>query len=265
MKQTLKLAFSLLLIVLIQSCNSTPDEFNKGYEFFTNKNYDSSLYYFDRVPSDNEAWIDSVKAMKIMCFTGMAQNQKWKMLGLANTTFSADTALIAKGSISLEKVLTSIWKKDSMDMFYRVIDEHGDNLPNSAIKASLNKYEDKMLLGYYWEGIRAYRGMKLYFSREIIKDYRGNDEGLKIHGKSAKSRSGWKKDGAIYKNISYSKEGIYTVHPRIFKNSKQYFSKRGSMRFIGNDTIKINYGQRLNSSSKVYFVRGKEKDAEKLP
>ena len=200
-----------------------------------------------------------------MCFSGMAQNQKWEMLGLANVTFSADTALIAEGAISLEKALTSIWGKDSMDMLYRVIDEHRDDLPNSAINASLNKYEDKMLLGYYWEGIKSFRGNKLYFLREIIKDYRGNDEGLKIHGKSAKSRNGWRKNGAIYKNISYNKEGVYDVHPRIFKNSKQYFSKRGSMRFIGNDTIKINYGQRLNSSSKVYFVRGKEIDTENLP
>ncbi|MDC1403560.1 hypothetical protein N8328_04060 [Crocinitomicaceae bacterium] len=265
MKSIAILTFSLTLLYALQSCNSTPDAFTKGYEYYTVQSYDSSLYYFDRLLPENEEWLDSAKAMKIKCFEGMAKNHKWAMLGAANSSYSADTLLIAEGAKYLERELTSIWKKDSLDMLYRVIDQHKTKLPNSAITGALNSYEDEMLLGYYWKGIKFLKGQKLYFTREAIKDYKGNDDDLKIHGKSALKTSFWKKNIAIYKNISYDSAGIYQVHPRIYKGYKQYFSKRGSMKFIGNDTIKINYEQRLSSSSKVYFVRGDKIEAEDVP
>ena len=265
MKSIAILTFSLTLLYALQSCNSTPDAFTKGYEYYTVQSYDSSLYYFDRLLPENEEWLDSAKAMKIKCFEGMAKNHKWAMLGAANSSYSADTLLIAEGAKYLERELTSIWKKDSLDMLYRVIDQHKTKLPNSAITGALNSYEDEMLLGYYWKGIKYLKEQKLYFTREVIKDYKGNDDDLKIHGKSALKTNGWKKNIAIYKNISYDSAGIYQVHPRIYKGYKQYFSKRGSMKFIGNDTIKINYEQRLNTSSKVYFVRGDKIEAEDVP
>lgn len=265
MKSITTLLIPILLIYLLQSCNSAPDAFTKGYEFYTSKNYDSSLYYFDRLLPEHEDWLDSAKAMKIKCFQGMTKDHKWGMLGAANSTYGVDSLLINEGAKYLEKELVSIWKKDSMDMLYRIIDQHKTKLPSSAITAALNGYEDDLLLGYYWKGIKSLKGQKLYFTREIIKDYKGNDEGLKIHGKSALQTSYWNKNLAIYKNISYDSAGIYQVHPRIYKGYKQYFSKRGSMKFLGKDTLKINYGQRLSTSNKVYFVRGDKIEAEDLP
>lgn len=267
MKSITTLLIPILLIYLLQSCNSAPDAFTKGYEFYTSKNYDSSLYYFDRLLPEHEDWLDSAKAMKIKCFQAMTKDHKWDMLGAANSTYGVDSLLINEGAKYLEKELVSIWKKDSMDMLYRIIDQHKTKLPSSAITAALNGYEESVLSGYEWLGSRSMKGQKLYFVREIAKDWKGNDEGNKIQGKSNRSINGWTKNNIIYRNIAYDSAGIYHVQPRIFKGygSRQYFSSRGSMRIISKDTLKINYEQRLKTTSRVYFIRGDKLEAEDLP
>ena len=267
MKSIATLTFSLTLLYALQSCNSAPDVFTKGYEYYTAQSYDSSLYYFDRLLPENEEWLDSAKAMKIKCFEGMAKNHKWAMLGAANSSYSADTILIAEGAKYLERELTSIWKKDSLDMLYRVIDQHKTKLPNSAVTAALNGYEESILAGYEWVGSGSLKGQKLYFVREIAKDWKGNDQGNKIQGKSNRSKNGWTKNNIIYRNIAYDSAGIYNVQPRIFKSygNRQYFSKHGSMRIIGKDTLKINYGKSLRSKSINFFIRGDKIEAEDLP
>ena len=93
----------------------------------------------------------------------MAKNHKWDMLGAANSTYGTDTLLIAEGAKYLEKELTSIWKKDSLEMLYRVIDQHKTKLPNSAITAALNGYEESILTGYVWQGTSPNKGQEIYF------------------------------------------------------------------------------------------------------
>lgn len=269
MKFITTLIFPLAFIYVLQGCNSAPDVFTKGYEYYTAKSYDSSLYYFDRLLPENAEWLDSAKTMKIKCFEGMAKNHKWNMLGAANSTYGADTLLIAEGAKYLEKELKSIWKKDSLEMLYRVIDQHKTKLPNSAITAALNGYEESILSGYVWQGTYPYKGQEIYFVREIVKDWKGNDQGNKMQGKSNRSKSGWTKNNVIYRNIAYDSAGIYDIQPRIFQSgyyrNKQYFSKHGSMQIISKDTLNINYGKSLRSKDKVFFVRGDKIEAEDLP
>ena len=152
-------------------------------------------------------------------------------------------------------------------MLYRVIDQHKTKLPNSAVTAALNGYEESILAGYEWIGSGSLKGQKLYFIREIAKDWKGNDQGNKIQGKSNRSKNGWTKNNIIYRNIAYDSAGIYNVQPRIFKSygNRQYFSTHGSMRIIGKDTLKINYGKSLRSKSINFFIRGDKKEAEDLP
>lgn len=260
MKPFGKLLLPVLLVYLVQSCNNAPSAFTKGYEYYTSKDYDSSLFYFNSVLPEDEDWLDSARAMKIKCFEGMAKDNKWKMLGAANLAYASDTLLIHEGAKSLTEELVSIWKNDSIETLYDIIDNHKANLPKMAIDSAMNAFEDHMLLGYYWKGIKALKGQKLYFTREALKGYKGKDEGVKIHGRSALKTSYWKKDIVIYKNISYDSAGIFNVQPRIYKGNKQYHSKRGSMKFMGKDTIKVNYEQRLSTTNKVYFVRGDKKE-----
>ena len=260
MKKYIPYLTILTLALLIQSCGGAPENFTKGYEFFNSKKYDSSLYYFNKVSSDDKDWLDSANTMKAECFNEITKAHQWKMLGIANKTYAKDKKLIKEGAKHLQKELISIWKKDSMNLFYKIIDEHKDKLPKSAVTAALNKYEDNMLTGYEWEGRGNLKGQKLHFVREIAKDHKGKNEGNKIQGKSNKTKNGWNRNSIIYRNICYDSLGSYNAQPRIFKGygTRQYFGKRGSIKFISKDKIKINYGQRLRDASKYYFIRGKK-------
>ena len=247
----------LTLALLIQSCGGAPENFTKGYEFFNSKKYDSSLHYFNKVSADDKEWLDSANTMKAECFNKITKAHQWKMLGIANKTYAKDKKLIKEGAKHLQKELISIWKKDSMDLFYKIIDEHKDKLPKSAVTGALNKYEEKMLFGYEWKATNRLKGQKLYFVREIAKDHKGKNQGNKIQGKSNKTKNGWNRNSIIYRNICYDSLGSYNLQPRIFKGSgsRQYFSRRGSLEFISKDKIKINYEQRLRGGGKVTFVR----------
>ena len=251
----------LTLALLIQSCGGAPEDFTKGYEFYNAKKYDSSLYYFNKVSVDDKEWLDSANTMKAECFNKMTKAHQWKMLGIANKTYAKDKKLIKEGSEHLQKELISIWKKDSMELFYKIIDEHKDKLPKSAITAAINKYEDKMLTGYIWEGKGKWKGRKLYFVREKSKDKKGKNEGNKIQGKT--DDGWWKKNITIYRNISYDSLGSFSAQPKIFKGNYEYFGKRGSIKFISKDKIKINYGQRLKTNTKYYFIRGEKLKTKK--
>lgn len=253
-------------ILLLASCGGAPETYTKAYQLYTIQKYDSAMYYFDRMLPGEEEWFDSAKVMKKKCLAAMVKDEFWPMYGMALTTFQNDTALVNHGHRALENKLMKIVDMDSMDMLYRIIDEHKQSLPSDILAKATEYYEDKMLTGYEWESFKGMSGQKLYFVREVVDNYKGENEGNKMQGKSNKTRNGWNKDRVIYRNIAYDSAGLYNVQPRIFKNNyyrnNQYFGRYGSMRFIGKDTIKVNYGQRLSGSTKVWFVRGDKLEGE---
>ena len=89
-----------------------------------------------------------------------------------------------------------------------------------------------MLFGYNWDGSKTFKGHKIYFVREIAEERKGKNQGNKIQGKSNKKINSWKTDMLIYRNISYDSLGKFSMQPRIWQGSRQYFGKRGSIKFI---------------------------------
>ena len=260
----LLLGASALFLVLLASCGGAPDSYTNAYQLYTVQKYDSAMYYFDRMLPEEGEWFDSAKVMKKKCMTAMIKDHFWPMYGAALLAFQNDSALINHGNAALKAELKKIVDTDSMAMLYRIIDEHKQVLPADILTSTVEYYEDKMLTGYEWESFKGMKGQRLYFIREVVDNWKGENEGNKMQAKSNKSKSGWTKNNVIYRNICYDSAGIYSMQPRIFKNgyyrTKQYFGKNGSMRLTHKDTLIVNYGGSISSGNRVWFVRKEKLD-----
>lgn len=258
----LLLCIASACILLLASCGGAPETYTKAYQLYTIQKYDSAMYYFDRTLPEEAEWFDSSQVMKKKCLSAMVKDEFWPMYSMALTTYQNDTALINHGNRALEKKLIKIVDMDSMAMLYRIIDEHKQSLPSNILAKATEYYEDKMLTGYEWESFKGMYGQKLYFVREVVDNYKGENEGNKMQAKSNKTKNGWTKNNVIYRNVCYDSAGIYSMQPRIFQNgyyrTKQWFGKNGSMRLQSKDTLIVNYGGSIRSGNRVWFVR-KEK------
>lgn len=249
-----------LFLVFTFSCNRIPDEYLKGMEFFKSKDYDSSLFYFSKISQAEDAeWFDSSKVMKNKCFENIVDNQYWDMFALSLKTYQTELELIANGRLFFKDEMERIINIDSVEQLFKILDFH-KNIPEDLRNDAINYFENKYFTGYVWNGIKGIDEQRLYFVREICKDYKGNDEGEKIQGKSNRTVNGWNKNRVIYRNICYDSAGIFTMQPRIFQDSyfksTQYFSKKGKLEFLGKDTLLLDYGGSISrGTNKVYFVR----------
>lgn len=260
----MKLLLTILsgaFLMFLTSCGGAPESYHKAEQLYIAQKYDSAMYYFDRLLPEEEEWYDSSKVMKKKCVTAMVDNHFWPMYSAALTTYVNDSSLINYAHDALSIELKKIVDMDSMHMYYKIID--GNNgIPSELFGKITEYYEDKMLLGFEWESVKGMIGQRLYFTREVVDNWQGENEGNKIQAKSNKTKNGWSKNNVIYRNICYDSAGIYHAQPRIFQSgyrrNKQYFSEKGSMSFVHKDTILVNYGGTISSNNKVWFVR-KEK------
>ena len=252
-------------LVLLASCGGAPDTYNKAEQLFIAQKYDSAMYYFDRLLPEEESWYDSAEVMKKRCFDEIVNSHFWSMYESEISTYKNDTALINHANNALRVELKNIVDLDSLQMLYRIIDNN-KSMPQNLFTESIEYYEDKVLPGYEWESFKGMLGQKLYFVREVVDNWKGENEGNKIQAKSNKNKNGWSKNNVIYRNICYDSAGIYSVQPRIFQNgryrNKQYFGKGGSMRLVSKDTLIVNYGGAISSGNRVWFVRGDKIEAE---
>jgi hypothetical protein len=242
----------------MSGCGGPPETYHKAEQLFSIEKYDSAMYYFDRLLPEDGEWLDSAKVMKKKCIDEMINHQYWSMFSATLVNYQNDTSIVNHGHRNFISEMKRIIDMDSMAMFYRIIDNN-KSIPNNLFKTAVEYYEDKMLTGYEWESVKGMSGQYLYFVRETADDWQGKNEGNKMQAKSNKSKSGWTKNNVIYRNICYDSVGIYSMQPRVFQtgyySSSQYFGKGGSMRFIGKDTVIVNYGGYVSSDNRVWFVR----------
>lgn len=253
------------LLLLIASCGGAPETYTKAEQLYMAQKYDSAMYYFDRLLPDEEQWYDSAKVMKKKCVSAMVKEHFWPMYSATLTTYVNDSALINHAHNALNIELKKIVDMDSMNMLYRIIDNN-KTIPSELFSKVTEYYEDNVLLGFEWKSFKGMKGQKVYFTREVVDNWKGENEGNKIQAKSNKTKSGWTKNNVIYRNICYDSAGIYNLQPRVFQEgyyrTKQYFGKKGSMRFVHEDTIIVNYGGSIRSGLRVWFVRGDKLDNE---
>lgn len=257
MKKLLLILSGLPLVLLI-SCGGPPETYHKAEQLYLAQKYDSAMYYFDRLLPEVEEWYDSAKIMKEKCVSAMVKDHFWPMYSAALTTYQNDSSLINHAHDALYIELKKIVDMDSMQMLYRIIDNN-KTIPSKLFMKATEYYEGKMLLGYEWESVKGMIGQKVYFTREVVDNWKGENEGNKIQAKSNQTKSGWTKNNVIYRNICYDSSGIYHLQPRIFQSgyyqNKQYFDTKGSMQITHKDTIIVNYGGAVSSNNRVWFAR----------
>lgn len=243
----LLLSYSSLLFISLVSCGP-PESYETGMNFYNVQKYDSAMYYFDRLLPDDKEWMDSAKIMKGLCLEKMITRHDWVMYCAQLGPYGRDTALMNKASKILEKELLTMARKDSTLAFYKVYDAYLDKFSSEVMSKVMTTHIDEFLSGSEWDGRTGFEGQRLIFERD--KDG--------MQGKSNKTMNGWNIGKTIYKNISYRKEGVMTMKPRIWGYWGEYFGGNGSMRFMGSDTLKINYGTDIRGGAINYFVRGKK-------
>jgi len=241
---------ALFVSLMLVSCGP-PKSYESAMNFYNTQKYDSALYYFDRLLPEDEEWLDSAKLMKKRCFEKMILEHLWDMYSAQLTVFGKDTALMNASNSLLESELIKISKNDSLTAFYRVYDAYKDKFPSTVMTSVLTKHIDNFLMGYVWNGSGSLSQGKLKFER---------NEKNECVFKSAANNSFWDGNMTIYKDFKYKSEGVYTMKPRVWDNwnGYSYFTNNGSMRFIGKDTLKVNYGGALEGGEINYFTRGKK-------
>lgn len=236
----------IILSCLIVSCGP-PEQYEKGMVFYNTQKYDSAMYYFDRLlPADDE-WLDSAKIMKSLCLKKMIVDHDWSLYNAQLDIYGRDTALMNKGNNFLKEELISMIRKDSTKAFYKVYDTYKDRFSSTVMSYAMNTHIDSFLSTNIWNGGTSLKGQRLKFER--------NKENI-INAVSDKSLNGWNKNMTIYKDITYDKEGVFKMSPRVFQGYYgSYFGKGGSVVFKGKDSVKINYGRALRNEIR-YFIRG---------
>jgi hypothetical protein len=88
-----------------------------------------------------------------------------------------------------------------------------------------------------------------------------------LNGISQKSISGWTKGSIIYKDVCYEKDGAWDIKPKLWQTNifgyttgTYYSKKKGMLKFLSPDTLKIYYERRLKDNAKntITFIRIKE-------
>jgi hypothetical protein len=265
--KTLITIISVIVLLFLTSCGGPPEGYLKAQKLYGEHKYDSAMFYFNSVLEEEGNWYDSSEVMKKEVVTAMVDNHLWDKYSKILSDYSFDMLLVNHAHNELQRELRQLVDLDSMTMVYEVIDNN-DQIPAEVHQKVTEYYEEKILFGYEWIGKGSMRGQVLSFTREKINNYKGENQGNKIQAKSNKTKNGWSKGKVIYRNIHYDKDGIYHVQPRIFKSSyygktKQYFGKRGSLKFEDNNTFVINYGRAVSSNNRVRFIRGDKIESKK--
>jgi hypothetical protein len=249
-----------LILIALTSCNNPPEAYEKAQLFFQSKKFDSSLVELNSITAEAKSWLDSSKKMQGKCFSEMARLGMWNMYGKSiqnfkNIKFISDTS----SKILTESIITKLRLGNQNDVF-NAVDNFKNVLPNEPLITGINKFLDQFLCASNWEAVSGdLRGHIIYFTREEYKTKHVESKGLLLQGKSRNTVKSWHAGRVIYRNLRYENGGKFRMEPLIIKEEDFEYGENGSITILGNDSIKINYGQKLSaSSSKKIFVRMKE-------
>jgi len=165
----------------------------------------------------------------------------WDMYSAQLIIFGKDTSLMNPSNKLLESELLKMSSGDSIASFYKLFDQYSKKFNSEIMGKVMKQHIDSFLTGYKWEG----RGGINYTTLE----YKINKDGV---NQLSSSRETW------FKEITYQSEGVFSMKPKIYRGGYSYFGKNGTMRFLGKDSLKVNYGTALTGGSVYILVRGKK-------
>lgn len=249
--KTLKFcAFTLVLGLLLVSCGP-PETYEKGISFYQVQKYDSALYYFDRLLPEDKEWLDSAKNMMQLCFEKLITNHDWINYDKQLDIYRKDSLLMKNTNKILEKELVNMIRKDSTKAFYKVYDTYYGRFDSVVLTNVINKHIDDFLKDYNWIGTKSLSKGRLKYERN------SKNESQLI---SNVNNYFWPKNIVIYKEIKYTKDGDFSMKPKLWNNwtGGTYFGKKGKLRFISKDSLLVDYGTSITTGRICYFIRGEK-------
>ncbi|MFH1051021.1 MAG: hypothetical protein V1779_08875 [bacterium] len=252
----------ICLCAILLSCSRSPEQYEKGIEEMEKKNYEAAIKSFLLVPSEEKEYKDSAAKQIVYCLDSLATNNHWEFANKQLKFIQLDSSALIASQIGIVKILDRIVKDGEWKTVLFALDTlDKEIIKPESVKKIRYAAEDSALKGI-WSGIGEVKN-KIKFVR---KDSISNGICVKNYD------GGWEENSIIYKNVRYEGNGIWDVYPKIFQQNifgysmGSYYSKKlGAIKFIGTDTIDINYERDLLSDdtqtwiSKLIFIRDYEK------
>ena len=235
-----------LCILFFVSCHVPPESYELGVKNFEEKKWDKAIEAFSLVTKEDEDWLDSASQKKNEAFFQLMAEGDWKMTFRVLAKYIDDDDLFFAATDSIEQHFFGLVTLGKSDSVLELLEENRDKLEEFIDTVFTKKLvrccEDSLFAGV-WEAHGSLKGQEIYFKRD------GNE----FHAYSNKSRSGWIKDGIIYKQLIYDSGLKWNVKPKVFKTSywgnSEYYSKKGSISFKTVDTLVVGYEALGNEST----------------
>ena len=221
---------------------------------------------FEKTTTENVIWADSAKKMQLACFTQMVRLGLWKMMGKVLAKYENNPHIRDEALKILSRGVKEHLLKGNKQVAFAAADDFQGVLPKESVLHGINSYLDELLCTSDWDACGDLRGHVIYFAREEFQSKHVLSKGLLLQGKSRNTMKSWHAGRVIYRNLRYEGGGVFRLEPIIINEEDFDYGENGSLEVITMDSIKINYGQKLSSSSsKKIFVRlkGSEKSTEK--
>lgn len=252
----IKVLFILLISALFVACGP-PEEFNKGVEEMSLRNYRKAMLEFDRIDPKDEEWVDSAMTLRLDCFKGLVDGDEWSEFRKACDQYDYLKPLISEARNYAVGSILEQGTDESMKPVFDLLDAKDNGIPDDIREEVANRYITGIIAGYYWDGSGNLSGQQVYFDWTEPKK---EGEKARLHGYSNRNNSGWTVGMLMYSSISYHKNGRYKLTPRTFQGGRSGFSNNwGALYVYSPEKIQIYYGSISKSN---FFFRGTSRDVD---
>lgn len=246
----------LFISLAFVSCGP-PEEFEKGMTELSNKKFCKAIGEFQRIDAEDKEWQDSGKARIKQCFVGLIKSENWEDFEEACKMMKEDQKFVGGMQQSLVDYILKKGESDTMSYVFDLLDDKENGLTDELKGQISNQYLTNILTNYTWQGVGGFASHKVYF-KWVEKEVKGKKT-RNLHGYSDNYYDGWTKDMLMYMNVRYSKNGKFSMVPRMWRSwyggSSFFKGNWGTISILSKEKFKLYYG---GMSSSNYFVR-KEK------
>ncbi len=243
---------ALLVLCFLASCNTPPENYEKGLTHMSEKKWDKAIESFNLLTEEDKEWLDSAAEKKQLAFNNLISSLDWKKTFRVLEKNQDDDDFMFAATDNIENFFARYIKMGKADSALVLADENKAKLEefiDTIFTTKIIKLCEDSIFSGTWSGLGSLSGQQIYFKRD----------GDEFHAYSNHSKSGWTKDGIIYKKIAFTGNNTWKINPKIFQtdywgSSSTYYSKKGKLKVLSSDTLEIDYE---SLGSEDLFVRDK--------
>lgn len=186
----------------------------------------------------------------------MTHELMWKAMGKTLSQLKSRKPIYDTANKIIINTIAELLKSGREKDVFEATDNPNSGTPQELFFMAINKYLDDFLMSSDWEAGGDLQGHVIYFSREEFTSKYVQSKGKLLQGKSRNTVKSWHTGRVIYRNLRYEKGGKFRLEPLLLNDENYEYGENGMLQIINKDSIKINYGLKLStSSSKKVFRR----------